>query len=86
MKWTHQPTWKDSKQSQNDRTVFFNGNPVARVIYRDFGASKGQWFWIGRWGGPHHQGQEKNLESALNTVRDEYKRLKVEDPTRLESL
>lgn len=86
MRWTHRRTWKDSKHPQNDRTVVVDGKPVARVTYRNFGASKGQWFWFGLWGGPNHHGQEPNLNTALSAVRKEYHRLHREDPTRLKNL
>ncbi len=69
MPYTHRPTDLQGVNPGTDRTIFYEGNPIARVYQFTAGPQQGEWGWFGYWAGERNSGVADTRAEALQAIK-----------------
>ncbi len=76
MPYSHKPTKLGGANPETDRSVWFKGGLIGRVMLTDTNAIDGQWKWTGLWKCDHaRNGHEESMKKALKKIKS----LHIED-------
>ncbi len=72
MTYTHRPTGLEGTNPETDRSVYCDGECIARIYQFRHGPMEGQWGWFGLWGSNDNTGIVDTLEAALQAVKRQH--------------
>ena len=72
MRFIHRATDLQDSDPKTDRSIFADGDYIARVYQYQHGPQQGLWGWFGQWPAENNVGMEATLQHALKAVKQRY--------------